>query len=68
MNILDEIVRDKIIQIEREKIERPVHSLMNIESREIRNFESALKTNGLSIIAEVKKASPSKGIIDKNFD
>ncbi|MGK0466118.1 indole-3-glycerol phosphate synthase TrpC [Clostridium sp.] len=68
MNILDEIIRDKIIQIEREKIERPVHSLMNTESRKIRNFESVLKTNGLSIIGEVKKASPSKGIIDKNFE
>jgi indole-3-glycerol phosphate synthase len=68
MNILDKIVGDKILQIEREKIVKPVQSLMNIKSKEIRDFGSALKTNGLSIIAEVKKASPSKGIIDRDFE
>lgn len=31
-------------------------------------FYSALSVNGLSLIAEVKKASPSKGIINKAFD
>ncbi|HEY5535512.1 MAG TPA: indole-3-glycerol phosphate synthase TrpC [Ignavibacteria bacterium] len=68
MNILDEIVKNKIIQIEKEKIEKPLKNLINIESRVIRNFEVALSGNGLSIIAEVKKASPSKGLIDPDFD
>lgn len=31
-------------------------------------FERALKKDGLSLICEVKKASPSKGIIDEKFD
>lgn len=31
-------------------------------------FENSLKTEGLSFICECKKASPSKGIIDENFD
>ena len=30
-------------------------------------FEKALQTKGLSVIAEVKKASPSRGIIDDTF-
>lgn len=31
------------------------------------SFEKALKTDGLSFICEVKKASPSKGVIAENF-
>ena len=68
MNILDKIVKNKIIQIENEKIQSPLESLINIGNRAIRDFGGALNKNGLSIIAEVKKASPSKGLIDPNFN
>ncbi|MBU3182235.1 indole-3-glycerol phosphate synthase TrpC [Clostridium psychrophilum] len=68
MNILDKIVENKIIQIKKEKIQKPLQSLINIECRIVRDFEKALNGNNLSIIAEVKKASPSKGLIDPNFD
>jgi len=68
MNILDEIVKNKTLQIENEKIQKPLKSLINVEQRVIRDFGRALNKNGLSIIAEVKKASPSKGLIDPNFD
>ncbi len=31
-------------------------------------FEAALRADGISFICEVKKASPSKGIIAEEFD
>lgn len=68
MSILDKIVKNKILQIESEKIQKPLQSINNIESIVIRDFEGALKGKGISIIAEVKKASPSKGVIDSDFD
>ncbi len=38
------------------------------KTREDFIFEKALRGDGLSFICEVKKASPSKGIIDEKFD
>lgn len=71
--ILDKIVEQKRIQLKAEmatmsiegwkqRIKRPgMHSTQN--------FYAALKKNdSISIIAEVKKASPSKGLIKEDFD
>ena len=38
MNILDKIVKNKIIQIENEKIQNPLQSLINIESQSNKKF------------------------------
>ncbi|MBC8062084.1 MAG: indole-3-glycerol phosphate synthase TrpC [Clostridiaceae bacterium] len=68
MNILEEIVQNKELQLKVEKAKTPLQALTNIQYREIRDFKAALKGTGMSIIAEVKKASPSKGIIALDFD
>lgn len=74
MNILDEIVEEK----KREVAKLPARIIAAgdlrdalLEHGERRDFITALKNpprNGVALIAEVKKASPSAGIICKDFD
>ncbi|MEI6738368.1 MAG: indole-3-glycerol phosphate synthase TrpC [Pseudomonadota bacterium] len=64
--ILDNIVERTRIRVERAKRERPVQHL---KMRETRDFVGALRcAEDMAVIAEIKKASPSKGIIDPEFN
>ncbi len=68
--ILDEIVSAKREEIAEHKRLRPLESLRArpayAEAR--RGFAAALRAPGRAVIAEVKKASPSRGVIRANFD
>lgn len=72
MNILEKIVEEK----KREVAKLPVRTIAAgdlrdamLERGERRDFLDALrKLSGIALIAEVKKASPSKGIICEIFD
>jgi indole-3-glycerol phosphate synthase len=68
--ILDDIVRAKRDEIVEHKRQRPLEILAEAELYRAprRGFAAALSKTGRAIIAEVKKASPSRGVIRADFD
>ena len=76
-NILEKIIIKKKVELEIYKANNPVESLINIiENNNYKNIylnfkekiEQNINNNQISIIAEIKKASPSAGIIIDNYD
>ncbi len=75
--ILDTIAQSTRIRVEKAKKERPLSQLKEIiydgagvrsfQSRMAFAFEKALKKSEIAFICEVKKASPSKGMIAEDF-
>lgn len=71
--ILDDIVVKKRKRIEERKKYISTEEMKNkalklLDNNYEKSFKKALKEPGLSVIAEYKKASPSKGIIVPDFD
>tara|TARA_B100001287_G_scaffold248440_1_gene227651 strand:- start:137 stop:928 length:792 start_codon:yes stop_codon:yes gene_type:complete len=72
MSILEKIIVDKKKEVENDKKQFPIHELKNKVSQKNNIFSKCLKEyekkNIPAIIAEIKKASPSKGILVDKFN
>ncbi|WP_070965253.1 bifunctional indole-3-glycerol-phosphate synthase TrpC/phosphoribosylanthranilate isomerase TrpF [Vibrio sonorensis] len=66
--VLAKIVADKRIWIEERKQAQPLESFQSEITSSDRDFYQALRGENSAFILECKKASPSKGLIRKDFD
>jgi len=68
ISVLDKIVDVKKREVAEKKRSRPI-KLSDVEERHgVRDFESSLTRPGVSIIAEIKRKSPSAGQINTSSD
>lgn len=68
MTLLEKIVASKIEEVAQRKRTNPLSALDDTAATTPRDFAAALSRPGLSVIAELKRKSPSKGSIRRDLD
>jgi len=66
--ILDDILAHKRKEVQARSRAHPVQDAWRKPRTDCRRFADALSASGIQLIAEVKKASPSAGVIREDFD
>lgn len=66
--VLAKIVNDKHLWVEERKARQPLESFKSLVQPADRDFYDALQSGKTAFILECKKASPSKGLIRKDFN
>jgi indole-3-glycerol phosphate synthase len=69
VNILDKIVAEKKLEVAKLRSQAGELKQAAVARKDFRDFAGALhRHDGVALIAEIKKASPSAGVIQKDFD
>tara|TARA_B100001123_G_scaffold441390_2_gene582471 strand:+ start:1974 stop:2765 length:792 start_codon:yes stop_codon:yes gene_type:complete len=70
VTILDRIIADKRIEVESAKKQIDIDEMQRrcVAARETRGFAKGISKDGLSVIAEIKRASPSAGLFAPDLD
>jgi indole-3-glycerol phosphate synthase len=63
VSTLSEIVESKRYEVETKKRSTPIERLRGTRTSPVRDFAGALSRPGMSVIAEIKKKSPSRGVM-----
>lgn len=67
-SMLQKIYEHKVAEVALAKKNKPLETLLHHQPVARRDFIAALNNKSPAIIAEIKKASPSKGLIREQFD